>query len=114
MPDENNELTTFVLRREQVNAQLTRLQTFLNDPKSNVTMQLKLRSEKIREAWSEFDAIQNNIEILEDIYNDQLQYRFAFKDLYFELMSQVDDRLSGSNAHALGRQQIQGIQNEVT
>lgn len=113
MPDENNELTAFVLRRGQIKAQLTRFQTFLNEPKSNIITQLRLRAEKIREAWSEFDAIQNNIEML-DSNNDQLQYRSAFEDLYFDLMTLVDNRLSGTNALAQNQQAIQGDQIEVT
>ncbi|XP_008182367.1 uncharacterized protein LOC103309231 [Acyrthosiphon pisum] len=67
MPNENNELAAFVLRRGQIKAQLTRFQTFLNEPKSEIKTQLRLRAEKIREAWSEFDAIQNNIEMLDVI-----------------------------------------------
>jgi len=113
MPDENNELAAFVLRHGQIKAQLTRFQTFLNEPKSNIITQLRLRAEKIREAWSEFDAIQNNIEML-DSNNDQLQYRSAFEDLYFDLMTLVDNRLSGTNALAQNQQAIQGDQIEVT
>jgi len=113
MANDNSELAAFVLRRGQIKGQLTRFQTFLEDPKSNVATQLRLRAEKIREAWSEFDAIQNNIEIL-DVSNEQVQYRSAFENLYYDLMSEVDDRLSKSNALAQNRQQIQGDQSEVT
>lgn len=113
MATDNNELAAFVLRRGQIKGQLTRFQTFLDDPKSNISTQLRLRAEKIREAWSEFDAIQNNIEAL-DSSNEQIQYRSAFDDLYFELMTQVDDRLQENNALAQGRQLIQGDQGEAT
>lgn len=111
MPDENSELTAFVLRRGQIKAQLTRFQTFLNEPKSNILTQLRLRGEKIREAWSEFDAIQNNIELLDGSNSEQLQYRSTFEELYFDLMSQV--RLSGTNALAQNRQQVQDNQSEI-
>ncbi|CAI6359289.1 unnamed protein product [Macrosiphum euphorbiae] len=113
MAGDNNELAAFVLRRGQIKGQLTRFQTFLDDPKSNVTTQLRLRAEKIREAWSEFDAIQNNIEIL-DVSNEQVQYRSTFEDLYYDLMSKVDDRLEGNNALAQSRQLIQADQSEKT
>ncbi|CAI6376040.1 unnamed protein product [Macrosiphum euphorbiae] len=113
MAGDNNELAAFVLRRGQIKGQLTRFQTFLDDPKSNFTTQLRLRAEKIREAWSEFDAIQNNIEIL-DVSNEQVQYRSTFEDLYYDLMSKVDDRLEGNNALAQSRQLIQADQSEKT
>jgi len=113
MANENNKLNVFVLRRGQIKGQLTRFQTFLEEPKSNVATQLRLRAEKIREAWSEFDAIQNNIEIL-DNRNEQVQYRSAFEDLYFDLMSQVDNRLTGNNTITQGRKLIQSDQSENT
>jgi len=108
MPDENSELTAFVLRRGQMKAQLTCFQTFLNEAKSNITTQLRLRSEKIREAWSEFEAIQNNIELLDGSNNEQLQYRSTFEELYYDLMSQVEDRLSGSTIEFLVLSKITG------
>lgn len=114
MPDENSELAAFVLRRGQIKAQLTRFQTFLNEPRSKIITQLRLRAEKIREAWSEFDAIQNNIEMLDVSNNDQLQYRSTFEDLYFYLMTQVDEKLSGTNASIQNQQTIQGGQIEDT
>lgn len=53
MPDDTNEFAVFVLRRGQIKAQLTRFQTFLGDPKFGESTQLKLRAEKIREAWTD-------------------------------------------------------------
>lgn len=113
MANDNNELAAHVLRRGQIKGQLTRFQTFLDEPKSNVATQLRLRAEKIREAWSEFDAVQNSIEIL-DVSNEQVQYRSTFEDLYYDLMSQVDDRLTGNNALAQGQQLTQADQGEAT
>lgn len=66
----------------------------MGDSKSNVITQLRLKAEKIRKAWSKFDKIQNNIELLYT-KNEQLQYRLTFENLYFDLKSEVDDRLSG-------------------
>lgn len=89
----DSDIAKFIIRRGQIKAQLTKFQTFLNDGVSDKITQLKLRMEKIRTIWDEFDNIQNNIE---EKVNDpkHVEYRDEFVDLYFNVMAQAEDQIT--------------------
>ncbi|CAI6376958.1 unnamed protein product [Macrosiphum euphorbiae] len=59
-------------------------------------MQIKIRLEKIKELWTEFDVVQNNIEAL-DTSNEQLDYRDTFVNLYFDIVAKAETMVQGSN-----------------
>lgn len=107
---QSNELAVYVLRRGQLKAQLTKFQTYINnvDMESN-TMQIKIRLEKIKELWTEFDVVQNNIEAI-DISNEQLDYRDTFVNLYFDVVAKAETMVQGSNVvNGINRLSIPGI-----
>lgn len=70
-------------RRGKLKGQLTRFNIYLNkegvDP-----LEVKCRSKKIDELWSEFDQVQSEIESFGDETDD---YRIEFEELYFSVMA---------------------------
>ncbi|CAI6362986.1 unnamed protein product [Macrosiphum euphorbiae] len=98
--DQSDELAVYIIRRGQLKAQLTKFQTYIEELDvdcGNNIIKLRLRLEKIKELWTEFDLIQNNIEI-KDTGNDQLVYRDTFVDLYFDVVAKAETMVQGSNS----------------
>jgi len=98
--DQSDELAVYIMRRGQLKAQLTKFQTYIEDLDvdwGNNIMKLRLRLEKIKELWTEFDLVQNNIEI-KDTSNDQLVYRDTFVDLYFDVVAKAESMVQSSNS----------------
>lgn len=92
MVDQQNDIQISIIKRGQLKAKLTRFQTFLNDSASENKVQLKLRTEKIREIWNEFDVVQNNIEAKDDS-EENLRYRDTFINSYFDALTIAEERL---------------------
>jgi len=88
-----NELAQWNIRRGQIKSQLTKFQAFLCDDNSKNKTELRLRKEKIEKLWEEFDNIQSYIET-KDTSEDQVNYKDAFMDMYFDLMTKAEDRLA--------------------
>lgn len=60
-------LKKLVNERGQVKSKLTRLKTFFENPISqNNIEELQLRFEKLEKIWSDFEVIQEQIEILDE------------------------------------------------
>lgn len=59
---QSGELAVYTIRRGQLKAQLTKFQTYINnvDVENNI-MQIRIRLEKIKELWTEYDIVQNKI-----------------------------------------------------
>jgi len=107
MPDSDTEsLSSYIKVRGQIKAKLTKFKTFLNDTgKSDNITQLKLRMEKIKAIWDEFDKVQNIIELRDDI-PEHLDYRDSFVDMYFEVMAQAEEKII--HAQCKKSEKIQG------
>lgn len=94
---QSSELAVYTMRRSQLKAQLTKFQTYINnvDVENNI-MQIRIRLEKIKELWTEFDIVQNKIEAL-DTSNEQLDHRDTFVDSYFDIVAKAETMVQSSN-----------------
>ncbi|KAE9522062.1 hypothetical protein AGLY_017548 [Aphis glycines] len=94
---QSSELAVYTMRRGQLKAQLTKFQTYINnvDVENNI-MQIRIRLEKIKELWTEFDIVQNKIEAL-DTSNEQLDHRDTFVDSYFDIVAKAETMVQSSN-----------------
>uniref|UniRef100_A0A2S2PTX9 Integrase catalytic domain-containing protein n=1 Tax=Schizaphis graminum TaxID=13262 RepID=A0A2S2PTX9_SCHGA len=94
---QSNELAVYTIRRGQLKAQLTKFQTYINNVvvDKNI-MQIRIRLEKIKELWTEFDIVQNKIETL-DTSNEQSEHRDTFVDLYFDIVAKAETMVQSSS-----------------
>jgi len=64
---------------------------------ANNTTKLRLRLDRIKKLWTEFDLVQINIE-LKDTSNDLLAYRDTFVELYFDVVAKAVTMVQGLNS----------------
>ncbi|XP_050544304.1 uncharacterized protein LOC126907233 [Daktulosphaira vitifoliae] len=96
MPEDNrkNEVTRLSISRGQLKSALTKFLKFVQDEKSDL-IEIRPRREKIEEAWSEYDQVQLEIDMLEGInVEEQQNYRADFEDSYFKASTIAEKRLS--------------------
>ena len=88
------QLRDLVLRRGQIKAKLTRFQNYLESfTAGQDNTQLKLRCEKITQCFDEFEAIQGEIEMLQEGDGSEME-RQQFENTYFELVAKAESFLS--------------------
>ncbi|XP_025193653.1 uncharacterized protein LOC112593474 [Melanaphis sacchari] len=79
----NAEERILITLRGQLKGQLTRFSTYVN--KDSVDpIEIKCRSKRMEELWSEFDQVQSKIESFENETDD---YRIEFEEIYFSAIA---------------------------
>ncbi|XP_060846165.1 uncharacterized protein LOC132925818 [Rhopalosiphum padi] len=78
-----SDLISLKARRGQLKGQLTRFSTYVNKESVDI-FEIKCRSKKMEELWSEFDQVQSDIESFADETDD---YRIEFEEIYFSAMA---------------------------
>lgn len=86
-------MNELISRRGQLKGQLTRLATYLRDNTNYVDQidvdQIRLRAEKARETWDDFQEVQAQIEAIE-ITAETESYRVDFEDLFYKNLALCD------------------------
>lgn len=81
-------------KRTQIKAKLTRFKTFFDNTSNQQNVkELKLRLRKLEESWKEFEAVQEQIELLDDQTDHALE-REDFETQYFGLCSKVETHVA--------------------
>ncbi|XP_050549039.1 uncharacterized protein LOC126910474 [Daktulosphaira vitifoliae] len=76
-------------RRGQLKGSITRFLSIVNTENPDL-INIRLRREKLEEIWSEYQQVQSEIDIEENVdEEEQNKYREEFEDLYFEAQSKA-------------------------
>jgi ribosomal protein S17E len=97
-----SELTALITRRGQLKSSLTRLATYIRDNgNSDVDIdQLKIRAEKGREMWDDFQHVQSQIEELNGVDDNTERYRNEFEELYYINLAKCEKLLREAASRA--------------
>lgn len=79
------------IKRAQIKSKVTRFRTYLDSIEiSRDISQLKQRLAKFEECWTDFELVQNEIELTNDSDLELSQEREIFENTYFELVAKAE------------------------